>query len=96
MGRQKLVKGIIAGAIVGGLITLTDRQTRVYVKTRLKSCSSKASYYVKNPADAVHQLNDNYTKYSELVSSGLTSVLDTLHQLPDLSEKRDEDGKYTK
>ncbi|WP_163580979.1 YtxH domain-containing protein [Gracilibacillus saliphilus] len=95
MGKERLLKGILAGAIVGGLITLSDRETRSYVTRKLQVCGNKTSYYAKNPADAIHQLNSNYARWSEQLATGLTSALNMLHQLQELTEKidkRDDNG----
>ncbi|QGH33389.1 hypothetical protein GI584_04765 [Gracilibacillus salitolerans] len=95
MGKNKLIKGILTGAIVGGLITLSDRDTRSYVTRKLQVCGNKTAYYAKNPADAIHQLNLNYAKCSEQIASGLTSALHMLHQLQEVTEKiekRDNNG----
>ncbi|WP_208591642.1 hypothetical protein [Gracilibacillus suaedae] len=89
MGKERLIKGILTGAVVGGLITLSDRETRSYVTRKLQVCGNKAAYYAKNPANAIHQLNLNYAKCSEQLATGLTSALNMLHQLQELTEKVD-------
>ncbi|MGN8646862.1 hypothetical protein ACTNEO_12115 [Gracilibacillus sp. HCP3S3_G5_1] len=93
MGKERLLKGIVTGAIVGGLITLSDRETRSFVINKLQNCGNKAAYYAKNPADAIHQLNINYTKCSEQLATRLTSTLEMLHQLQELTEKIEERDK---
>ncbi|SFM45933.1 hypothetical protein SAMN04487943_11956 [Gracilibacillus orientalis] len=89
MGKERLIKGILTGAIVGGLITLSNRDTRSYVTSRLEICGNRAAYYAKHPADTIHLLNVNYTKCSEQLALGLTSALNMLHQLQELTEKVD-------
>ncbi|MGP4042102.1 hypothetical protein ACTWP4_19670 [Gracilibacillus sp. D59] len=87
MGKQRLITGILTGAIVGGLITLSDRETRSYVTKKIQICGNKTAYFAKNPAEAIHQLNVNYAKCSEQLAAGLTSALNTLHRLQELTEK---------
>ncbi|UOQ48871.1 hypothetical protein MUN88_01655 [Gracilibacillus caseinilyticus] len=89
MGKNTLVRGIAAGAIIGGLITLFDRDTRGYVGQKIKSCGDKTSFYVKNPADAMHQLNTQYTRYSQQFSANLTSALHMLDQIREIADKVD-------
>ncbi|WP_058306067.1 hypothetical protein [Gracilibacillus massiliensis] len=89
MGKETLIKGIAAGALVGGLLTLFDRDTRIFVAENLKNCGDKSAYYAKNPADAIHQLNEGYAKCSQQLSSGLTTALDMLNQLQEITKKID-------
>ncbi|GAE94409.1 hypothetical protein JCM21714_3564 [Gracilibacillus boraciitolerans JCM 21714] len=87
MGKELLVKGVVTGAVVGGLITLFDKDTRSFVSKNLQTCGSKSVYYVKHPADAIHQLNQGYAKCSKQLSSGLTFALDMLNQLQEVTQK---------
>lgn len=87
MGKETLLKGILTGAIVGGLITLCDKETRSYVTNQLQKCGSKANYYAKHPSEAMQKLNQSYTKCSEQLSSGLTTALEMLNQLENTTSK---------
>ncbi|GAB2534579.1 hypothetical protein [Gracilibacillus alcaliphilus] len=94
MSKEKIIKGMIAGAIVGGLLTLTNRETRNYVKQGLQQCGNRVSFYMHHPTEAIHQLNVQYDYYSKQVSSSLTAVLEILNQLQDATNKlteRDQD-----
>ncbi|WP_066185863.1 MULTISPECIES: YtxH domain-containing protein [Gracilibacillus] len=87
MSRDKVIKGVIAGAVVGGLLTLTNKDTRNYVTKGVKNCGSQVSFYLHNPVEAVQQLNNQYTQYSKQLSATLTSVLDILNQVQSASNK---------
>lgn len=87
MGKETLIKGVFAGAIIGGIVTLTDRDTRSYVVKQVRLCGNKATYYAKHPADAIHQLNQNYSNCSKQISKGLSTAIDTLNQLQNTTSK---------
>lgn len=74
MGKQKLVKGIIFGAVIGGLVSLGDRDTRRYVRSKCQVTKQRAQFYIKNPSDLVRELNQFYQKGSEQLSTGLSQA----------------------
>lgn len=85
MGKQLLCKGIIIGAVAGGLITLFDEDTRRYASRKLSESKDSAGYYVKHPSDALNQFNHGYQKASKQISAGLSSVLSILNQLEEVT-----------
>ena len=84
MSNRKLFRGIVIGAVVGGLVTLLDRETRTYTLEKLKDTQSKTSYYVKNPSVAIHGLRENYQQFSEQLVSGVNSTIQMLGQLQEI------------
>ncbi|GAA0288937.1 gas vesicle protein [Gracilibacillus halotolerans] len=94
MGKKKLIKGIAVGAVIGGLITITaDKETRQYVQGKLKDGCSLTAFYAKNPAYAVNRLNEGYQKRSKQVSQGITSALELLNELEDMTSKLEQQTK---
>lgn len=81
MGKRKLLIGMAAGAIAGGLVTLFDKQTRNYTKRKLSSVKSGASFVLQNPAEAAHQLQDKFDTISEKFTSGAESAINALDQV---------------
>ena len=94
MSKDKLLKGMVVGAIVGGLLTLTDKDTRKYVKESMQNCSKQATFYMQHPTEAFHQLNVQYNYYSKQVSSSLTTVLGILNQLQNATKQWTEKDRY--
>ncbi|WP_163539529.1 YtxH domain-containing protein [Gracilibacillus sp. YIM 98692] len=88
MGKQTLVKGMVVGAIVGGALTLFDRNTRRFVTNQLNQSRQEAVYYIKHPAEAVHQLNEGYGKVSNQFSDRLSQALEFLNQVQEISNKK--------
>ncbi|SER57701.1 hypothetical protein SAMN04487944_106113 [Gracilibacillus ureilyticus] len=89
MGKQLLIKGMIAGAVVGGLLTLFDRDTRSFVNKKCLQSKDNLKYYAKHPADFVHQINENYQKCSKQLTSGLSTAMDMLQQLEDVTRNKE-------
>lgn len=81
MGKRKLFLGALTGAIVGGLITLFDRETRNYTKGKLSIMKSSTSYIIKNPSEAVHQFQTTFDQFNDKFTSGAESTLNALDQV---------------
>lgn len=85
MGRKKLCRGIIIGAIVGGIVALFDKDARDYAKQTAQDTSSKTKYFLKNPSEAIHnvrvtvdQLNQDFVKGVENTVNALEQVENTI------------------
>ncbi|KAB8129353.1 hypothetical protein F9U64_15195 [Gracilibacillus oryzae] len=89
MGKELLVKGMITGAVVGGLLTLFDRDTRKYVGTKCIQSKDSIRYYAQHPADFVHQVNSTYQKCSHLLMKGLNQAENALQQLEETTGNKD-------
>ncbi|WP_226035372.1 YtxH domain-containing protein [Aquibacillus saliphilus] len=81
MSNRKLIRGIIIGAAVGGLVTMFDRNTRNDVLDQLKTSSRTANNYVKNPSEAFYNLRNSYETISTDLTRGINSVLTILTQV---------------
>ena len=62
MGRNKFFKGIVFGAMAGGLLSLLDRTTRQEVGSTLKNSGQYISTYSKNPKQLVDSSREMYEK----------------------------------
>jgi hypothetical protein len=81
MGKRKLLISMATGAIVGGLISLFDKETRNYTKGKLSNVKSTAAYAIKNPSEAVHQLQDTFDAMSEKFTTGTESAINAFDQV---------------
>ncbi|HLR67492.1 hypothetical protein [Virgibacillus alimentarius] len=95
MGKRNLCLGMIIGAIVGGIATLINKDTRAYTKDKIASYKSKTTYFVKNPSEGVrktkvafNQLNDRINYNAENMVNALEQVENTLDKL---SSKKDQE-----
>ncbi|USK31739.1 YtxH domain-containing protein [Bacillus sp. F19] len=85
---SKLVKGILAGAVVGGLVTLFDRKTRNQVKdsaVNLKDSSLDVFTQVKeNPGEVKNQMVSQF-------KSAADSLKDAINEAKKLYDRLNED-----
>lgn len=86
MGKKTFIKGIVIGAVVGGLVTLYDRDVRSYVKTASCNCLERTKTIVKNPTQALECVQSGLESLEENMEKGLNKVEDTLEQLEDFTE----------
>ncbi|MCA1060043.1 YtxH domain-containing protein [Rossellomorea aquimaris] len=62
MGSNKFFKGVMLGAVAGGLLSLLDRTTRQEVGSTLKNSGNYISAYSKNPQRLVDTSREVYEK----------------------------------
>ena len=66
MSENKLVKGIIYGAIVGGTLTLLDRKTRDSVVNKTRYVRNEIRYYSNNRAELKNTIDSQITKWTSV------------------------------
>ncbi|WP_079479280.1 hypothetical protein [Halobacillus salinus] len=93
MGQQKLWKGMLIGAAVGGGLMLLDKDTRSYVGQRGRSAGSTCKGYIKQPSQAIHSLRVNYEYVSKQLNKGVEELLELLSKLEDMLNKVGEINK---
>ncbi|WP_226671865.1 hypothetical protein [Rossellomorea aquimaris] len=62
MGSNKFFKGVMLGAVAGGLLSLLDRSTRQEVGSTLKNSGNYISTYSKNPQQLIESSREVYDK----------------------------------
>lgn len=60
MSRSNLWKGLVYGAVAGGVIALLDKDTRSYTMEQTRDAGRKCRSYVKHPSEAIHNLRMCY------------------------------------
>ncbi|MFA1822078.1 YtxH domain-containing protein [Virgibacillus oceani] len=87
MGKRKLVLSIAAGAVVGGLVALFDKETRTYSKHKLGSVKRSSSYMLKNPSEAVHNVRTAFDTFNKNFASGAENTINALEQVENSLDK---------
>lgn len=87
MGRQKLLLGVVIGAVVGGLVTLTDRETRIYAKTKLDDAKSGAAYILQNPSEAIENVRNTVDQLNQNITNGAENTINALEQVEGTLDK---------
>ena len=64
MANNKFFKGMLFGAIAGGLLTLLDKSTRESVVTSAKSTGGKVWDSLSHPQELLATSKEMYSKYS--------------------------------
>ena len=81
MGKRKLVIGMIAGAVAGGLATLVDSETRHYTKEKFVTAKEKTGIIVSNPSQAVQEARFAINRMNDSVSGTIAKAINTLDQV---------------
>ena len=81
MGKRKLVTGIIAGAAIGGIISLVNRETRNYAKEELTQIKDKVVTCVEDPSSAIEQVKEAVQCASTFVENNVDGAINTLEQV---------------
>ncbi|MFC7061899.1 YtxH domain-containing protein [Halobacillus seohaensis] len=94
MAEKKLLKGVITGAVIGGMIMLFDKSTRQYVVTNSKSVRTTCRDFVNQPSEAIHAFRVNYEIFSQWLNKGIDEILvilkkteDALNKIGEVDEK---------
>lgn len=90
MGKRRLLRGIISGAIVGGLISLFNDDARRYAKDKMCATRDMTSYIVKNPTQSIQAMKRSIETMSSRVSVESKNAINALEQIEETL------GKVTK
>lgn len=93
MGRRVLCTGIIVGAVVGGLVALTNKEARDYAKVKLTLMRAETRYCMNNPTESVRNLRQSFEQFSQRFSSGAGSAVNALEQMEHTLDKIVKRGK---
>jgi uncharacterized membrane-anchored protein YhcB (DUF1043 family) len=87
MGKRALCTGIIVGAVVGGLVSLTNKEARDYAKVKLSLMKAEGKYCLNNPSQAVRNLRQSFEQFNDNFSSGADSAVNALEQVENTLDK---------
>jgi gas vesicle protein len=63
MSDNKLFKGIVCGAVIGGALTMLDKNTRNTVVNKTKYAKKQMQYYSKNREELKTTIQNQVTKW---------------------------------
>ncbi|WP_430788161.1 YtxH domain-containing protein [Virgibacillus flavescens] len=96
MKNNKLVYGMVLGALLGGLTTLFDRETRHRTKLQCQSLTRDGEYYLKHPSEAVKKARTACNQFNNTFNTSAESAINALEQVEktiDTLTKKSEDKK---
>ncbi|GAB3805571.1 YtxH domain-containing protein [Virgibacillus kimchii] len=87
MGKRKLILSVVAGAAVGGVVALFDKETRSYTKQKLGTVKTSSSYFLKNPSEAVHNVRVAFDTFNKNFANGAENAINALEQVENSLDK---------
>lgn len=81
MGKRTFWLSVAAGALVGGITSLINRDVREYVKESTIKLGDNASYYVNHPDEAIHNLQKTVSLVERTVEQNTNSAQNALQQI---------------
>ncbi|MCM3759082.1 YtxH domain-containing protein [Sporosarcina aquimarina] len=88
MGKSKLGKFVLFGALLGGAVALLDRSTRNSVMGTSKKAANEISFYAKNPETLKQKLVDQKDKFQaayEQLSGDVSYIKEQVEELKALT-----------
>ncbi|MGM8213164.1 YtxH domain-containing protein [Virgibacillus sp. W0430] len=81
MGKRNLCTGVLIGAIVGGVVSLFDKNTRDYTKNKWSETKAATASYFTNPAEAVHSLKQCVQQVNHTINNEAQNTINALEQV---------------
>lgn len=80
-GKRTFWASIIAGACVGGLLSLLNKDARNYSKSVVKQTGETITHYTKHPDETVQKVKQSVQSVNDFVSHNSSSALSALEQV---------------
>lgn len=87
MGKRRLWTGIISGAVLGGLVTLFNQDTRSYLKDTAEKTYDQANHYMKHPEVGVDKVRQGVVSLNKMVTDNTDSAMNALSQAESTLQK---------
>ncbi|PLS05795.1 YtxH domain-containing protein [Neobacillus cucumis] len=97
--KNQFWKGMLLGAVAGGVLSLLDKDTREAMKENVIKTSSKVSYIVRHPGEVTEKVKETAEKIKstfETVSEDIYYITDKVEELRELTPQVTELLKETK
>jgi len=80
-GKTTFWTSVVAGAVVGGLLSLLNKDAREYSKHKLAETGEAVKYYTTNPDVTVQKVKQSVETINELISDNSKSALQAIEQV---------------
>jgi len=87
LGKRTLCTGVIVGAVIGGLVALTNQEARDYARVKLSLMKVEAKYCLNNPSHSVRNFKESVDQFNEKFSNGADSAVNALEQIEHTLDK---------
>lgn len=88
MSENMLVKGVIYGAIIGGSLTMLDKNTRNAIGDKSRYVKNQIQYYSENRQELKTTIEDQVTKWKsfyEQISSDATYISQKVNEVKEMT-----------
>lgn len=99
MGKNLFLRGMFYGAIVGGALSLLDKQTRQAAKGNVKKAYEQVSYVIRHPSEVTENIKVTAEKIRntiEQVSEDISYITGKVDELCELTPEVKKIVKETK
>lgn len=86
-GKRTFWTSIVAGACIGGLLSLLNKDARDYSKKMLQHTGEAVRYYSTNPDVTVEKVKNAVESISNLVNENTGSALNAIEQVENTVNK---------
>lgn len=87
MNKRNICTGMLVGAIVGGLVSLFNQDTRHYAKNKLNETKDSSKYYLKNPSESIQKTREQLKKWNNILNENVEGATNALEQVEDTIRK---------
>ncbi|QCR33778.1 YtxH domain-containing protein [Lysinibacillus sp. SGAir0095] len=99
MSESKLVKSIVAGAIVGAIVSMFDRKTREHTIEATKKAKDQVVYYAKN-RDELQQMIEQKVEAAQKIyvntSENINAIVSKIEETKEIPATVQKNYKETK
>lgn len=81
MGKRRLLRGIVTGAVIGGIISLFNNDARQYAKEKMCATKEATTNLIKQPTETVSSMKQTVETLSRRFSEESNNVLNALEQI---------------
>jgi gas vesicle protein len=99
MGKNKFWKGVIMGAVAGGMLSLLDRETRQVVGEKCGRAAKGVAYVVTHPKETVDTMKKKSNEIRVTVnqmSEDISYIVDKIEEVRELTPEVAQMVKETK
>lgn len=86
---NKLIKGILFGALAGAAISLLDRETREKTVVQVKDCGRTVWHYSKNPSELIESFSDKVAVARQKIDEVTEDIAFIVEKVNDIKESSD-------
>jgi len=87
MGKRTFLSGIIVGAVIGGVVSLLNKDARNYVRDVSDQAADQVNYYVQHPSEAINNVKRTLTLVTNQIDSNTVGAMNTLDQVENTLNK---------